>query len=120
MLTPFKKVIYQAEDTVLLGKSLPLVAHRQLLKIVEKLRAMPHDERLHYEDAEEKAAQEIEKFCKSLSFHLDDEREMKKILTRYSKEPLSDKVSTDTEEEWEAFRVRFRQNYPLAAELFGF
>ena len=40
-MNEYKRLIYKVEDTFILGKSLPIVAMRQLPKLAEQFKALP-------------------------------------------------------------------------------
>lgn len=76
-MTPQKKLIYQMEDTFTLGKSLPIVAMRQMPKLAEKFRATP-DLPEHPTGSMNAMADNIDRFYRENKQLLDDndEREL--------------------------------------------
>lgn len=83
-MTEIKKLAYQSEDTFVLGKSLPVVAMRQLPKLAEKFRAL--DEHPDYNPGAHRAmASGIMDFYNANVKYMDDERELKERFTRACK-----------------------------------
>lgn len=83
-MTEHKKIIYQLEDTFALGKSLPVVAMRQLPKIAERLNAL-EDHPDYMPDTAKVIAKSVVEFYNKNMEIIDDERELKEVFTKACK-----------------------------------
>lgn len=83
-MTEHKKLAYQSEDTFVLGKSLPIVAMRQLPKIADKFLALD-DHPDYWPGAHRAMANGIMEFYEENKRYMDDERELKERFTRACK-----------------------------------
>lgn len=83
-MTEYKKLSYELEDTILLGKKLPIVAMNQLPKIAQKFMILPDIE--DYLPGTQKAMHDsIMEFVEKNKKYLDDERELKEIFKQKAK-----------------------------------
>ena len=83
-MTEYKKLIYKVEDTIALGKSLPVVAMRQLPKLAKEFEGL-QDIQEYKPGTQALMSAWIMAFYNNNEKLLDDERELKKIFTQYSK-----------------------------------
>ena len=83
-MTEIKKLSYQSEDTFILGKSLPVVAMRQLKKLADKFIMLP-DEPGFLPGSQCAMASLIMSFIEDNEHLMDDERELKKRFERACK-----------------------------------
>ena len=83
-MTEYKKLIYELEDTFALGKSLPLVALRQLPKIAEKFKELP-DIPDYLPGTQKALSNGITQFLNECNKIIDDERELKEVFTMRTK-----------------------------------
>ncbi len=81
-MTEIKKLAYESEDTFILGKSLPVVAMRQLPKLADKFLALP-DHPDYLPGAQRAMASSILSFYEENKHLMDDERELRR---RFEKE----------------------------------
>lgn len=79
-MTDYKKLIYKVEDTFHLGKSLPVVAMRQLPKLAEQFRALP-DIPEYLPNTQKTIADVIIDFYNTNKLFMDDERELLDVFT---------------------------------------
>lgn len=78
-MTELKKLSYKLEDTFILGKSLPVVAMRQLVKLARQFSELPDEP--GYEIGTQKAiSRHIVIFLDRNEKYIDDERELLKIF----------------------------------------
>lgn len=75
-MTEYKKLAYQCEDTFILGKSLPIVALRQLPKIADKFLALP-DVPDYLPGTQRAIASGIMDFYDTNKPYADDERQLR-------------------------------------------
>lgn len=83
-MTDHKKLAYKLEDTFILGKSLPVVAMRQLPKLADQFRTLP-DHSSYQPGTSAAIAGLIEDFADENKRYMDDERELKQIFERTCK-----------------------------------
>lgn len=76
-MTEIKKLSYKLEDIFALGKSLPVVAIRQLPKIIEQFRQLP-DEQGYIPATQNAMACHVEKFQETMLPYIDDEKFLRK------------------------------------------
>lgn len=76
-MTELKKLAYLSEDTFILGKSLPVVAMRQLKKLADKFLALP-DEQGYLQGTQRAMASGILSFYEKNEHLMGDERELRK------------------------------------------
>lgn len=74
-MTEYKQLIYKVEDTFILGKTLPVVAMRQLPKLAEQFAALP-DSPLYINGTQKAIASGIMTFYDTNKRFMDDEREL--------------------------------------------
>lgn len=74
-MTEYKKLIYKTEDTFILGKSLPVVAMRQLPKLAQQFRSLP-DSPCYMPGTQVAIASGIMTFYNTNMRFMDDEREL--------------------------------------------
>lgn len=79
-MTEYKKLIYKVEDTFILGKTLPVVAMRQLPKLAEQFAALP-DVPEYIPRTQEGIASGIMTFYNTNKRFMDDERELLEAFT---------------------------------------
>ena len=78
-MTELKKLSYKLEDTFVLGKSLPVVAMRQLPKLADAFAALPNEDG-YVKGAPLAMANHIRCFLRRNNQFMDDERELLKIF----------------------------------------
>ena len=79
-MNEYKKLAYKLEDTFALGKSLPIVAMRQLTKIAEEFTNLQEDD-CYKPKTHIMMASHINDFVSKHKHLMDDERELKKVFT---------------------------------------
>lgn len=83
-MTDYKRLAYKLEDTVYLGKSLPIVALRQMPRLAEQFAALP-DIPQYLHGTQRALSSHIMYFVNEQQDFLDDERELKERFTRADK-----------------------------------
>ena len=83
-MTDYKKLSYKLEDTFELGKSLPVVAIRQLPKIAGQFRSLP-DHPDYLTKTSEAMARLIDDFVSENKRYIDDERELRQVFVKACK-----------------------------------
>lgn len=83
-MTEIKKLAYQSEDTFILGKSLPVVAMRQLKKLADKFLALP-DEQGYLPGAQRAMASSIMEFYDNNEHLMSDERKLRQCFEQACK-----------------------------------
>ena len=83
-MTDYKRLIYKVEDTFVLGKSLPVVAMRQLPKLAEQYAALP-DIPDYLPNTQKGIAAGIMTFYDDNKKYMDDERQLFESFNRACK-----------------------------------
>lgn len=78
-MTDYKKLAYQCEDTFILGKSLPVVALRQLPKIADKFLALI-DHPDYLPGTQRAMASGIMTFYRTNERYINDERQLREAF----------------------------------------
>lgn len=78
-MTEHKKLAYKLEDIFSLGKSLPVVALRQLPRIADEFDALQESDG-YLPQTHNVIANSIRRFVSNNSRYMDDERELKRIF----------------------------------------
>lgn len=83
-MNDYKKLAYQSEDTFALGKTLPVVAMRQLPKLADKFKALP-DHPDYLPGTQQAMSERIMEFHRDNMRFMDDERELKESFKKACK-----------------------------------
>lgn len=83
-MTELKRLSYKLEDTFVLGRSLPVVAIRQIKRLSDQIRAL-EDHPDYLPRTPSIIAEIIDDFVESNKHLLDDERELKEVFERVCK-----------------------------------
>ena len=78
-MTELKKLSYKLEDTFALGKSLPVVAMRQLPRIADAFAVLPDDQE-YIAGTQQALARHVRCFVAEHIGMMDDERELKRVF----------------------------------------
>ena len=83
-MNEYKKIAYESEDTFALGKTLPVVAMRQLPKIADKFYALP-DHPDYVPGLQRAMGNGVMRFYNNNLKYMDDERELKEQFKKACK-----------------------------------
>ena len=83
-MTDYKRLIYKVEDTFILGKSLPVVALRQLPKLAQQFETLPNIPE-YISGTQRAMAEIIMDFYNENKTLIDDERELLDVFKKVCK-----------------------------------